>query len=236
MISDCSLLGIEETEDLALIKSAYRRRVKELHPDLAAPGDALRNHDLFVQVCAAYRRLLAHARPASGSLGAEGPDGAGGVDPGRDAAPSPPRTNRGGQVAAYSDPAYAFYKAGMKHFMRIHPSQWNIDDRMLNTRIAGDDAEQEAIRRRVMELVKLFPRAYYYFGIVVNEYPRSDWAFDAREKMGTIEERIGRYRKIIESFSTWNVDAEELRREYRERVDGDNERLKAARRDMPKDW
>jgi outer membrane protein assembly factor BamD (BamD/ComL family) len=50
-------------------------------------------------------------------------------------------------------------------------------------------------------LVKLFPRAYYYFSIVVHEYPHSVWFQDAREKMTLIEERTTRYRKIIESFS-----------------------------------
>ena len=219
MLSDCRILGIEETGDEAAIKRAFRKRVKELHPDLAAGEDALRKHELFVQLCEAYKRLLGRERPYSRP---------------RPAAKGAP--NSGGLVA-YSDPAYAFYKAGMSILMKIHPSQWNIDtQRMLNTRIAGSEVDQELIKRKVLDLVGLFPKAYYYFGIVVHEYPDSDWAFDAEEKMGRIEERIGRYRRIIESFSTWNRDEKAEVDRYNEKYKAANATLKAERRDPPKGW
>ena len=220
MISDFQILGIEEGSDLKAIKSAFRRRAKELHPDLSSDDDALKRYDLFVAVCKAYKRLIGD--PASDAKGKGERGGA---------------TGDAHRVAIYSDPAYAFYKAGMKHYMRVHPSQWNLGDGgMLNTKIAGQDEEQEAIRKRVMDLVKLFPKAYYYFSIVVHEYPDSEWAYDAGEKMEKIEERIGMYRNIIASFSTWNVDEKEAIREYQEKYGKMNEGLKAVRRDMPKDW
>jgi len=100
--------------------------------------------------------------------------------------------------------------------MSIHPSSWNLDPGMLNTKIAGEEGEQEIIRTRLLDLVKLFPRAYWYFGMVVHEYPGSDWEHDAREKMRLIEERMVRYRRILESFSSWNVDPSETARRYRE--------------------
>ena len=219
MIGDCRILGIEETEDADAIKRAFRKKVKELHPDLAAGEDALRKHELFVQLCEAYKRLLGRERPYSRP---------------RPAAKGAP--NSGGLVA-YSDPAYAFYKAGMSILMKIHPSQWNIDtQRMLNTKIAGSDGDQELIKRKVLDLVGLFPKAYYYFGIVVHEYPESDWAFDAEEKMDRIEERIGRYRRIIESFSTWNVDKKAVIERYREKYAKADETLRAAREDPPNGW
>jgi len=219
MLSDCRILGIEETGDEAAIKRAFRKRVKELHPDLAAGEDALRKHELFVQLCEAYKRLLGEARPD--------------IRP-RPASKGAPKS---GGLVAYSDPAYAFYKAGMSILMKIHPSQWNIDtQRMLNTRIAGSEVDQELIKRKVLDLVGLFPKAYYYFGIVVHEYPDSDWAFDAEEKMGRIEERIGRYRRIIESFSTWNRDEKAEVDRYNEKYKAANATLKAERRDPPKGW
>jgi outer membrane protein assembly factor BamD (BamD/ComL family) len=67
-----------------------------------------------------------------------------------------------------------------------------------------------------MELVGLFPRAYYYFSIVVHEYPKSEWYDDAREKMELIETRIGMYKKIIESFTTWNIDKKTIIGSYEE--------------------
>ncbi len=171
MISDFQILGIEETQDRALIKSAFRRRAKELHPDLSGAEDPLARHDLFVEVCKAYRRLVGGLETQDGAQGAAGP----GMDQGS-LAPTP-----------HADRAYAFYKAGMRQFMMIHPSHWNLGtDRMLNTSLGVDDEDQARIRQRIIELVKLFPKAY--------------------NKMGKIEKRIGMYRHSIESFSAWNRD------------------------------
>jgi hypothetical protein len=219
MISDFQILGIEETEDKALIKSAFRRRAKELHPDAAAPGELLERHDLFVEVCKAYRRLMG--------------------SPGERAQPERSRSRPAGatELSLHADQAYAFYRAGMRHFMKIHPSQWNIDtSRKLNTRIAGKDEDQAIIRDRILELVKLFPKAYYYFSIVVHEYPGSGWASDAAEKMQQIEKRIGMYRHIIESFSTWNVDKKAAIARFRESLARSDKTRKAVRKDPPEGW
>jgi hypothetical protein len=219
MISDCEILGIEETGDIAAIKRAFRKKVKELHPDVSTGADPLERHASFVEVCDAYKRLLG-LRPA-------GP----GVKP------TVKYGSNGRGVVPYSDPAYAFYRAGMKYFMMIHPSQWNVDtQRMLNTRIAGNEEDQEIMKKKVLDLVGLFPKAYYYFGLVVHEYPESDWAYDSQEKMSKIEERIGMYKRIIESFSSWNTDKKDAIREYREKHDRQNATLKAVRRDGAKDW
>lgn len=220
MITDFQILGMEETTDLQAIKSAFRKRAKELHPDLAGGEDALRRHDLFVEVCHAYRRLTEHA-PAEPHT----------------AAPCSPSARAAGSLARYSDQAYGFYKAGMKYFSAIHPSAWNMDTgRMLNTAIAGHAEDQDIIKRKVMDLVKLFPKAYYYFSIVVHEYPDSDWAYDAGAKLSTIEERVRRYRHIIESFSSWNIDKEERIKDYHEKFDANVRTLKAVRRDLPREW
>ncbi len=64
-----------------------------------------------------------------------------------------------------------------------------------------DIEELEKIKTKVKELVKLFPRAYYYFSIVAHEYPDSVWFADAIDKMTIIEERTIMYKKIIESFT-----------------------------------
>lgn len=221
MVSDFQILGIGETEDRDLIKSAFRRRAKELHPDLSTLDNALERHGLFTELCRAYRRLL------------EG-KGQGRPEPPLQEAGQP----HGPGLVAHPDQAYVFYRQGMKCFMAIHPSRWNMDTgRMLNTKIAGqDDREQEAMRQKVAELAKLFPRAYYYFSIVVHEYPDSEWALDAAEKMGAIEARVDMYRKIIESFISWNRDRAELIKDYHESYSKHAQNMKAVRRDRPKDW
>jgi len=246
MIDDSRLLGIDETGDLALVKRAFRRRAKELHPDLAGEAEVLSRHDQFAELCRAYRRLLARLGrdgPVAESAlpGSEAKPPSSGSSPpsplratGRPASPSS-QAERG--LVSHADQAWVFYRSGMKQFMRIHPSQWNLDSgRMLNTKIAGADEEQETIRRRVLELVKLFPRAYYYLSLVVHEYPESPWAADAREKMELIESRIGRYRKIIESFSNWNLDQKAAIRDYHERYAAHAATRRAVRDDRPEDW
>lgn len=189
MLSDCRILGIPETDDPTLIKSAYRKRMKELHPDLSEDGDSFGKHALLVQINQAYNRLI--RSNARNPIEAQ----------------EKKRPQSSADIAAHADPAYVYYKTGLSFYMKIHPSEWDFEKSgMLNIKISEDDQEQILMREKIKGLVKLFPKAYYYFSIVVNEYPDSMWANDAQEKMGKIEERTKRYRKIIESFSTWNPD------------------------------
>lgn len=192
-LTDFQILGIEETDDQAAIKSAFRRRIKEVHPDHSPDEDAFRNHLLFIKINQAYNRLM--ARPGRRAAAATAP------------ARAPGGSDRAGTALVQSkDPAYAFYKTGMKFFMAIHPSKWN-DESQLQVPIKGDTSkEQEELKLRVKELIKLFPKAYYYLSIVANEYPESIWSADAREKMALIEERTRMYRKIIESFGLFAPD------------------------------
>lgn len=222
MISDFQVLGIEETKDVSIIKSAYRKKMKELHPDLAEEGESFQRHLLFIAVSAAYKRLLGTGTPEASPVQE------------RPRAEAKPET---GGVAVHSDPAYVFYRTGMKYFMLIHPSQWNIETkRMLNTKIAGKDEDQEIIRRKVMDLVKLFPKAYYYFSVVIHEYPDSVWAYDAAVKTKLIEDRTKRYRHIIESFSSWNEGKAEAARKRARIREMNDELRKTFDEQLEKKW
>ncbi len=241
MISDCRILGIPETENLALIKAAFRRRAKELHPDTAAEDGSLSNHYLFVELCAAYDRLLARfAGPSREKHEAAAPSPAsrpGAVGP----LGSPPRgtppLGSSSALTCHADPAYVYYRSGVKILSRIHPSQWNIDtSRMLNIKIVDDDKEQELIKKKVMDLVSLFPKAYYYFGLVVHEYPDSIWRGDSEDKLRLIEERIWRYRNIIESFTVWNDMEKRKKEKYRAMLQENRARYADFRDDLRKEW
>ena len=116
----------------------------------------------------------------------------------------PLNNNSNGRAAVvkHKDPAYVFYKTAMTHYMKIHPSQWSIETKqILEKPNPLKEKELEKIKEKVKNLVKLFPKAYYNFSIVVHEYPDSVWYQDSKEKMTLIEERTIRYRKIIESFT-----------------------------------
>ncbi len=95
--------------------------------------------------------------------------------------------------AARGDPAYALYRKGMDCFMAIHPSAW----------YSIDEAKDEELRARVRELIRLFPRAYYFFSLVASEFPDSPWAPDARDKIAAIERRTPSYERIAESFGAY---------------------------------
>jgi curved DNA-binding protein CbpA len=176
---------MKETQDINLIKSAYRKRIKEIHPDISQSSDTFKQHLLFIQVNQAYERLANKYRQTS-----------------QVSEPKPPPADSSAKaIVNHKDPAYVFYKTGIGYFAKIHPSQWNLDSHsMLETLIPGHEEDQEIMRNKVREITRFFPKAYYYFSIVVHEYPESIWAQDAKDKMSIIEERTTRYKRIIESF------------------------------------
>ncbi len=184
MISDFQILGISPTDDISIIRGAYRKRVKESHPDVVKDNDSINNHLLFIQITKAYQRLISRCtkngseKPVVQSI-----------------------EHDGKQLTRYKDPAYSFYREGMKYFMKIHPSEWKLEShRMLESTIPGNEKDRDIIKNKVKEIFKTFPNAYYYFSIVANEYPDSRWSIDSRDKMRIIEERTNMYKKIIDSF------------------------------------
>lgn len=201
MINDFTLLGIEETDDLSIIKKAYHKRVKQLHPDTAEDMDLIRNHLLFAEVCKAYQRLSAGKEKQSVRQKEKT------TETGKPVSGKPVS---GKGITPHADPAYVYYKQGSAYFSKIHPSQWNIPSKKAEFATIGeaDEEEQKEIQTRVIQLVSLFPKAYYYFSIVVSDYPDSLWVTDARDKMKLIEVRMKRYKSIIESFTKWNAFAQ----------------------------
>ena len=186
MLTDYDILRIAETHDISVIRKAYRKISKEIHPDVSSESDLLKNHLLFIQINRAYQRLV-------GQLGNQDTL----VD---DISRSTSSDNDA--VVQHKDPAYVFYKTAMTHFMKIHPSQWSVENKQILEKSKPlREEELEKIKEKVRNLVKLFPKAYYYFSIVVHEYPNSVWFQDSKEKMALIEERTVRYKKIIESFT-----------------------------------
>jgi outer membrane protein assembly factor BamD (BamD/ComL family) len=108
----------------------------------------------------------------------------------------------GSGVVPHKDPAYVYYKTAMNFFRRIHPSAWRIDVKHAMAQPSpAREREFARIQQKTKLLVALFPKAYYYFSIVVHEYPESVWTQDARDKMQKIEDRTKLYERIIRSFT-----------------------------------
>jgi hypothetical protein len=236
MVDDFSILGIGATDDMAAIKAAYRRRVKEVHPDNSGGEVLLRNHLLFISINQAYGRLKARLGQDPAARGG-GKVAGGQLQPRAKAATAAGAAAGGRQAglpASHADPAWAFYRNAMKFFMQVHPSRWNSARSPFEAnKLPMDDAEREEKQRIVSELAGLFPKAYWYFSIVVNEYPESPWCADSREKMARIEELSGKYRKILESFKAWPEVAKDgarrvagIVRDTEERLEGEARPLK----------
>jgi hypothetical protein len=185
MISDYQILGIDKTNDIDVIKTAFRKRAKEVHPDNTKEEDQIKNHLLFIQINQAYRRLLGEVALVEKRTNTR-------VE----------SINNKTDLINHRDPAYVYYKMGMSILMKIHPREWNKEDSLLPTRSLKNNENDRVDQLKVVkELFSQFPRAYHYFSTVVHEYPDSLWVYDAMEKMKTIEDRTKQYLKIIESFS-----------------------------------
>ena len=117
----------------------------------------IKTHLVFVEVCKAYQRLCVennkgNSRPEVQKINVK-------------------KTNNTKGLIKHSDPAYAYYKTATTYYSKIHPSQWNISSKKTLFETFGDaDLEnQKETQSKVIQLVSLFPKAYYYFSIVVNE-------------------------------------------------------------------
>ena len=102
MITDCQILGIPETTDVSLIKEAYRKRAKELHPDCTSNDRNFQNHFFFVEVCKAYQRLITTG------------------DTTQTVVMPPSDKNKSSSAACivrHKDQAYVFYKQGIDLLM-----------------------------------------------------------------------------------------------------------------------
>jgi len=215
MISDFQLLGIEDTTNIQIIKSAYRKRVKETHPDNSSEENRFKNHLLFIQINQAYGRLIGKYKNRNEQK--------------KNIVKA--TANKG--IVEHKDPAYVFYRTGMQYFMKIHPSQWSHQSNLFEkSKVPIDEKAQEENRQIVLELIKLFPRAYYYFSIVIHEYPNSPWANDALEKMKLIEDRTKKYSKIIESFKAWPTVPKEKANRLEKTIERTNEILRGQERPL----
>ena len=222
MISDFKLLGINETNDISIIKKAYRSRIKQLHPDTTDDINLVNNHFLFVEVCKAYQRLISKQTIISE----------------KESIPiiNNQHTNIE-NVVKHQDPAYVYYKNGIKIFSKIHPSEWKEREKaVIATEIGNDEESQKEAQKKVMGLVSLFPKAYYYFSIVVNDYPESVWVSDSKDKLKLIEERMLRYKSIIESFSSWKEFKIKEKDRYQNMMKTTKDKYEELNVKMNKEW
>ena len=95
--------------------------------------------------------------------------------------------------------SYEYYKWGIKYYKNIHPDQF------YKTNVDGT-FETKTYKEQLYILNKIFisfNSAEYYFTKLAAEYPESEWAYDAKEKLKLLK-------KLYKSYE--NINAEENNR------------------------
>jgi curved DNA-binding protein CbpA len=182
------VLGVDRNASSQAIRKAYHEKVRQCHPDLQQNRDPEQCHLQMVRVNQAYCQLI---KVRSGK---------GGIDSADQRASDDPVPNDPHALVPHKDPAYSYYKRGYRLFTKIHPSSWfwsNGPDG--NTRFPRkiDAASMASSIERIIDLI---PWAYYYFNVVVDEYPDSHWYLDSRFKIRKIEKLAPIYMKILYSY------------------------------------
>ena len=91
--------------------------------------------------------------------------------------------------------SYVYYKLGIKYYKNIHPNQFykrNND----KTYIPKTYEEQLKI---LNQIYVSFNSAEYYFTKVIMEYPKSEWVYDAKDKIKLLK-------KLYKSYENMDVE------------------------------
>ena len=152
----------------------------------------------MMRINEAYRRIVSattekasNARPHAGSR-----------DRSAEAArPAEPTLEPGTAVGSLRDPAYVHYKLGF-HFYSLGCLQLDRKDpRVIRRQLAELHTTGYHILELALRALALFSRSQGYFLTVVEAYPESIWAADARYKLGRIERSIQVYQRICANLS-----------------------------------
>jgi 3-dehydroquinate dehydratase len=94
--------------------------------------------------------------------------------------------------------SYVYYKLGIKYYKNIHPNQFykrNID----KIYVPKTYDEQLKILNKIYVS---FNSAEYYFTKVITEYPKSEWVYDAKDKIKLLKKLYKSYENIdIEKYN-----------------------------------
>jgi hypothetical protein len=99
--------------------------------------------------------------------------------------------------------SYAYYKLGIKYYKNIHPDQFYKRN---SDKTYTPKTYQEQLKL-LNKIFISFNSAEYYFTKVVTEYPKSEWANDAKDKIKLLK-------KLYKSYE--NTDVEK----YNQIIDG----------------
>ena len=184
------ILGVKKNSTLDQIKKAYREKVRLYHPDLQAGHDAVQNHLRMIQLNRAYDALK---RKLGGG-------GVGDLRHEEMTCESAEKRDCGSALVRHKDPAYVYYKQGYTLFSKVHPNSWYWSYRDEMYREDSKSDFDSRIIASLKQIIEIIPRAYYFFSVVVEDFPSSPWFSDSRIKMHKIERLTPIYNRILNSY------------------------------------
>ncbi|MFW6289106.1 MAG: DnaJ domain-containing protein [Spirochaetota bacterium] len=208
-----AILGLGANASLEEVRASYRRLAKRNHPDLFPDEQRARQQLKMMRVNEAYmialaeladRRPTAAGREATRDRSSR-PTGsppdfetffASWKQKARPGAPSPDRS-----VGALRDPAYAYYKQGFRCFNLGSTELARKEAHKLRLALVTEGSADGYILRLALRALHYFERSYSYFLVVVDRYPGSPWAPDARLKLRRLEKFSLVYQRICENLS-----------------------------------
>ncbi len=185
-----SILGVGPDSSPEEVRRAYHTLAKENHPDLFPEEERPVQHLRMMKINEAYIGL-ASAREQFREQGAD-----------VDTAPVPPGESDepSFRVGSPTDQANVYYRQGFDYYMtgqRVFHKRFSIQE---PDRIRNILNYRKGILNLAVTALQNFSRSYSCFLQVVNEFPDSMWADDAREKLGTLEKFNQVYQKICENL------------------------------------
>jgi curved DNA-binding protein CbpA len=192
------VLGITQSASLQEIRKAYHNKVRQFHPDLQENHGSEENHLRMVQINQAYCKLTKGLKAADGfGFSSDSKDGR--EDNNKGSAEGLEEVDPNALVP-HKDPAYSYYKRGYRLFTKIHPSSWFWSNGLRDSSHFPHKIDIDAMASSIERIIDLIPWAYYYFNIVVEEYPHSHWYVDSKYKIRKIERLAPIYMKILYSY------------------------------------
>jgi len=114
----------------------------------------------------------------------------------RPGAPSGSRT-----VGFPRDPAYVYYKQGFRYYNLGATELFRKEASKVRRSLMTEGTADGYILRLALRALHYFERSCSYFLVVVERYPASPWAADARWKLRRLEKFSSVYQRICENLS-----------------------------------
>ncbi len=190
------------------LKQAYHRAAKRNHPDLHPEERRSVQQLAMMRINEAYLSIVSARIVKAGggtNRGEEGRDNPA-HSAGRQSVPFAERHNSrisGSQrnLGALRDPAYAYYRRGFDLFRNGYSALFRKDPREVLRHLRESRTLDGYILQLTIHALKSFEQAYRYFFTVVEKYPESIWAYDARGKMRRVENYSAVYQRICDRVS-----------------------------------